>query len=88
MAKASSSAAMDADFLKHTVGNPLSEALTSLVVAQPADPIEYIGEALLEYIKRMEAETKVFGKSCSGKRRVEQKQGHSFFCLCTSVRKI
>lgn len=51
--------AMDADFLKRTVGRPLSEALTSLVIAQPTDPIEFIGEALLDYIKRREDETTV-----------------------------
>lgn len=55
----STGAAMDAEFLKRTVGEPLSDALTSLVVAQPADPIEFIGEALLDFIKRKEAESKV-----------------------------
>lgn len=55
----SAGAAMDAEFLKRTVGEPLSDALTSLVVAQPADPIEFIGEALLDFIKRKEAETNV-----------------------------
>eukprot|EP00752_Nemacystus_decipiens_P007983 g7132.t1 len=54
----SASAAMDAEFLKRTVGEPLSDALTSLVVAQPADPIEFIGEAMLDFIKRKEAESK------------------------------
>eukprot|EP00903_Cladosiphon_okamuranus_P011859 g11140.t1 len=49
---------MDAEFLKRTVGEPLSDALTSLVVAQPSDPIEFIGEALLDFIKRKEAESK------------------------------
>lgn len=51
---------MDAEFLKRTVGEPLSDALTALVVAQPADPIEFIGEALLDFIKRREAEAKVW----------------------------
>lgn len=37
----------------------MSEALTSLVIAQPTDPIEFIGEALLDYIKRREDETTV-----------------------------
>lgn len=55
----SAGAAMDAEFLKRTVGEPLSDALTSLVVAQPADPIEFIGEALLDFINRKEAESKV-----------------------------
>lgn len=61
MAKIESPAseAMDADFLKRTVGNPLSEALTSLVMAQPADPIEFIGEALLAFVKRREEEERV-----------------------------
>lgn len=59
MAKVSAGAAMDAEFLKRTVGEPLSEALTSLVVAQPPDPIDFIGEALLDYIERRKADTKV-----------------------------
>lgn len=59
MAKVNPGPAMDTEFLKRTVGEPLSQALTLLVVAQPADPIEFIGEALLDYIKRREAETKV-----------------------------
>ncbi|CAM9257044.1 unnamed protein product [Ectocarpus sp. 12 AP-2014] len=50
--------AMDAEFLKRTVGEPLSDALTALVVAQPGDPIEFIGEALLDFIRRREAEAK------------------------------
>lgn len=55
--------AMDAGFLKRTVGKPLSEAMTSLVVTQPADPVEFIGEALLDFVKRQEAETKVCTRS-------------------------
>lgn len=58
-AKVSSSTDMDADFLKRTIGKPLSEALASLVIAQPPDPIEFIGEALLDYIKRRDTETQV-----------------------------
>ncbi len=54
---------MDAEFLKRTVGEPLSDALASLVVAQPADPIEFIGEALLDHIKRREGELKVWNIS-------------------------
>lgn len=50
---------MDADYLKRTVGDPLSEALTSLAMAQPADPIEFIGEALIDYARRREQEQKV-----------------------------
>lgn len=53
---------MDAEFLKRTVGDPLSEALTSLVMEQPADPIEFIGEALLDYVRRREEEAKVGGE--------------------------
>lgn len=64
MAAAVGSAAMDAEFLKRTVGEPLSDALSSLVVAQPADPIEFIGEALLDFIKRKEDEAQVsYGRS-------------------------
>lgn len=60
---ATATSAMDADFLKRTVGRPLSEALTSLVIAQPTDPIEFIGEALLDYIKRREDEMTVRSKN-------------------------
>ncbi|CAN0029365.1 unnamed protein product, partial [Sphacelaria rigidula] len=60
MAKVASPAGgMDAEFLVRTVGDPLSEALTSLVIEQPADPIEFIGEALLDYVKRREEEDEV-----------------------------
>lgn len=60
MAKVASPAGgMDAEFLVRTVGDPLSEALTSLVIEQPADPIEFIGEALLDYVKRREEEEEV-----------------------------
>ena len=59
MAEAKSGAGMDTEFLQRTVGEALSEALTMLVVAQPVDPVEFIGRSLLDYIKRREIETQV-----------------------------
>ena len=47
---------MDAEYLKTTVGDPLKQALTSLVVVQPPDAIEYIGNYLLEHVKKVEGE--------------------------------
>ncbi|KAJ1460052.1 hypothetical protein M885DRAFT_612694 [Pelagophyceae sp. CCMP2097] len=46
--------AMDADYLKGTVGQPLKMALAALVVAQPADAIEYVGAYLLAHVAREE----------------------------------
>ncbi|CAM9737764.1 unnamed protein product [Ascophyllum nodosum] len=57
MAEAKSGAGMDTEFLQRTVGEALSEALAMLVVAQPVDPVEFIGRSLLDYIKRREIET-------------------------------
>lgn len=45
---------MDADFLKRTVGGPLSQSLTAMVIAQPEDPVEYLGKALLDHVRRVE----------------------------------
>jgi len=47
---------MDAAYLQSSVGEPLKAALTSLVVVQPPDAIEYIGNYLLEHVKKVEGE--------------------------------
>ncbi len=43
---------MDALYLKENVQEALAEALTSVVVGTPDDPIEYIGKYLLQYVER------------------------------------
>ena len=45
---------MDAQFLKETVGMALIEALEKVLDKQPADPIEYLGLMLFQYIKNQE----------------------------------
>lgn len=43
---------MDALYLKENINNAISEALTSMVVSVPDDPIEYLGTYLLNYVER------------------------------------
>ncbi len=43
---------MDALYLKENINNAISEALTSMVVQSPDDPIEYLGSYLLNYVDR------------------------------------
>ena len=49
---------MDAEYLKRVVGVPLSEALTAMVVAQPQDAVEFLGQALLDHVRRAEEAVK------------------------------
>ncbi|CAM9321950.1 unnamed protein product, partial [Phaeothamnion confervicola] len=50
---------MDADYLKRTVGDPLSEALARMVVAQPTDAVGYIGDYLLNYVAQRKMEIRL-----------------------------
>lgn len=50
---------MDSDYLKKTVGQPLTEALASLVDCQCHDSVEYIGYYLIHYVERHRTEQKV-----------------------------
>jgi Dpy-30 motif len=45
---------MDSDYLKCSIGGPLSDALVAMVVAQPEDSVQFLGEALLDYVRRAE----------------------------------
>jgi hypothetical protein len=45
---------MDAKYLKTNVDEALTEALSSMAVSQPDDPIEYIGNYLLQWVARRE----------------------------------
>jgi Dpy-30 motif len=45
---------MDSDYLKRSIGGPLSDALVAMVVAQPEDSVQFLGEALLDYVRRAE----------------------------------
>ena len=51
---------MDAQYLKETVGEALIEALDKVLDNQPADPIEYLGLMLLQYIKNQEGRPETF----------------------------
>lgn len=42
---------MDSSFLKETVGDALSSACAACCVAQPTDPVSYVGEWLLNYVE-------------------------------------
>ena len=41
---------MDSSFLKETVGEALASACAACCVAQPTDPVTYVGEWLLKYV--------------------------------------
>ena len=43
---------MDAIYLKENIQSAITEALTSMVVSTPEDPIEYLGNYLLNYVER------------------------------------
>ena len=50
--------AHDADYLKATVGPALVQAMTSMVVTQPPDAVDYLGNYLLAYVEREEGKAK------------------------------
>lgn len=43
---------MDAEYLQSTVGPVLSEAMTKMVVTQPVDAVEFLGDYLIDYVRR------------------------------------
>lgn len=43
---------MDALYLKENIQDAMTEALTSMVVSCPDDPVEYLGNYLLNYVDR------------------------------------
>jgi hypothetical protein len=43
---------MDALYLKENINDAISEGLTAMVVQSPDDPIEYLGNYLLNYVDR------------------------------------
>jgi len=47
---------MDAEFLKTSVGKALASAVTSMVIKQPEDAVEYLGNFLLDYVATQEKE--------------------------------
>jgi len=42
---------MDATYLKNTVGPALVEAITRIIETNPTDPIEFLGEFLVQHGK-------------------------------------
>lgn len=46
---------MDAAYLEETVGPQLCEALTAMIVAQPVDCVQFVGQHLVDYVKSVEA---------------------------------
>lgn len=43
---------MDASYLNNNVNAALSEAMTSMAVLSPEDPVEFLGQYLLKYVER------------------------------------
>ena len=43
---------MDALYLKENIQDALSQALTSMVISSPDDPIEFLGNYMLNYVER------------------------------------
>mmetsp|Transcript_30520 Transcript_30520/g.68438 ORF Transcript_30520/g.68438 Transcript_30520/m.68438 type:complete len:412 (-) Transcript_30520:288-1523(-) len=64
---------MDAAYLKKTVGQPLTNALTSMVTDQPRDPVEYIGQYLIRYADREEGKNKTAELFAKAARLAEEK---------------
>ena len=50
---------MDALYLKENINDAISEGLTAMVVQSPDDPIEYLGNYLLNYVDRQIEKKKV-----------------------------
>ncbi len=44
----------NAAYLKENVADALSDGLAATVAAQPDDPVEYLGNFLIDYVKRIE----------------------------------
>lgn len=43
---------MDASYLNNNVNAALSEAVTSMAVLSPDDPVEFLGQYLLKFVER------------------------------------
>ena len=50
---------MDAQYVKNNVNTALVEALTSMAVTQPDDPIEFLGKYLMHWVERKTIQSKV-----------------------------
>lgn len=53
----------DAAYLKGTVNDALTEALSAMSVGAPEDRVEYIGRYLLQYVQRKSAQAKYMAES-------------------------
>ena len=49
---------MDAKYLNDNVNTALTEALTAMAVASPADKVEYVAKYLIQYVSRVQARDK------------------------------
>jgi len=50
---------MDSDYLKESIGNAIVEGLSSCVINQPEDPVEYLGRFLQEFHLKQEKSIQV-----------------------------
>ena len=52
---------MDAKYLQDNINVALTEALSSMAVAQPDDGVEYVGKYLLQFVERKNLIDRVSG---------------------------
>lgn len=74
---------MDALYLKENINDAISEGLTAMVVQSPDDPIEYLGNYLLNYVDRQIGKKKVC--NWPQERYAPLVSFFLFFCICLLV---
>lgn len=67
---------MDCEYLKKSVSPALEKGLAQIVVEQPKDPLEFLGDYLMEYVSKMEKEKKnqEYMKEMEEREKVEQEE--------------
>jgi Dpy-30 motif len=50
---------MDASYLQNNIGEALSEGLAQVVLDDPVDPVDYLGNWLLQYVENARNRVKV-----------------------------
>ena len=63
---------MDAKYLNDNVNTALTEALTAMAVASPADKVEYIAKYLINYVSRVQAKAKFQKESVAAEEKAKR----------------
>ncbi|KAA6358874.1 MAG: hypothetical protein EZS28_045599, partial [Streblomastix strix] len=63
---------LDSEYLKEAVGETLAEALASVTIYQPSDPIEYVGRFLLQHVRNKRRHEKEKALEEEANRRIEE----------------